>query len=142
MCIRDSCYNNTLVDKQDIDFETQILPRLLDRKEFIKHIVISGGECTLYSELENTIDILNNNTYIWREILPEGYFEPLTNIGVDHPFLNDNHYIFTPTIFSVTPDLNDITTKNIFDELWYTKNGEITSIKPKNNLDDIGKPCL
>ena len=101
---------------------------------------------SIYENIEqipkHAIDILNNNTYIWREILPEGYFEPLTNIGVDHPFLNDNHYIFTPTIFSVTPDLNDITTKNIFDELWYTKNGEITSIKPKNNLDDIGKPCL
>ena len=95
------CYNNTLVDKQDIDFETQILPRLLDRKEFIKHIIISGGECTLYSELESTIDILNNNGFIVgihsngskpniiKKILPKISF-----IGMDIKCSPKNYHVF------------------------------------------------
>lgn len=58
------CYNKTLDKNVDIDFKTQILPRLLDRKEFINHIVISGGECTLYPDLEETIDTLIENGFI------------------------------------------------------------------------------
>jgi len=52
------CYNRNLRNNKSIDFYTEILPRLLDRKEFINHVVISGGECTCYDELENIIDTL------------------------------------------------------------------------------------
>lgn len=58
------CYNKSLNENKDIDFKTQILPRLIDRKDFINHIIISGGECTLYPDLEETIDILNENGFI------------------------------------------------------------------------------
>lgn len=57
------CYNNNLKNKPDIDFETEILPRLIDRKGFVNHIVISGGECTIYPELESVIDTLKNNGF-------------------------------------------------------------------------------
>lgn len=84
------CYNKSLNNKEDIDFETQILPRLIDRKDFINHIVISGGECTIYPELEKTIDILKENGFkvgihtngsnpkILRRILPK-----LDFVGMD-----------------------------------------------------------
>lgn len=58
------CYNKTLNKNKDIDFQTQILPRLIDRKAFVNHVVISGGECTLYPELEETINILIENGFI------------------------------------------------------------------------------
>jgi pyruvate formate lyase activating enzyme len=58
------CYNKSLKDNDDIDFQTQILPRLIDRKDFVNHVIISGGECTLYPELEETIDCLLNNGFI------------------------------------------------------------------------------
>jgi pyruvate formate lyase activating enzyme len=58
------CYNKSLNKNRNIDFKKQILPRLLDRKDFINHVIISGGECTLYSDLEETIDILNENGFI------------------------------------------------------------------------------
>lgn len=58
------CYNRNLINNKSIDFDTEILPRLLDRKDFINHIVISGGECTCYNELENVIDKLIDNGFI------------------------------------------------------------------------------
>ena len=58
------CYNKTLNKNKDIDFQTQILLRLIDRKAFVNHVVISGGECTLYPELEETINILVENGFI------------------------------------------------------------------------------
>ena len=58
------CYNKNLNKNDDIDFKAQILPRLLNRKDFVNHIVISGGECTLYPELEETINILVENGFI------------------------------------------------------------------------------
>ena len=27
--------------------------------------------------------------YVWRDILPQGYTDPITNLGVDYPFFND-----------------------------------------------------
>lgn len=44
----DFCYNRNLVNKDDIDFDKNILPKLLKRKKFINHIIISGGEISCY----------------------------------------------------------------------------------------------
>lgn len=57
------CHNANLKDSKDIDFESIILPRLLDRKDFINHVVISGGECTCYASLPQTITTLVNNGF-------------------------------------------------------------------------------
>jgi hypothetical protein len=82
-----------------------------------------------------------NGNYVWREILPEGYVDPLTGMGVDHPFLNGRRYVFTSLILSISPDLNDYVTKTVFNEIWYTKNIGSKNIVPRNDLDKIGKPC-
>lgn len=56
------CHNKNLNNNPSIKFN-DILPRLLQRKEFINHIVISGGECTCYKELPQIINILKNNRF-------------------------------------------------------------------------------
>lgn len=57
------CYNRNLINNKDIDFDNYILPRLIQRKKFINHIVISGGEVTCYNELINVIDKLKNKGF-------------------------------------------------------------------------------
>ena len=42
------CYNTNLVSETNIDFDKDILPKLLKRKNFINHVVISGGEISCY----------------------------------------------------------------------------------------------
>lgn len=57
------CHNKNLKDNPSLNFDN-ILPRLLQRKNFIKHIVISGGECTCYKELSQIIDVLKSYGFI------------------------------------------------------------------------------
>lgn len=57
------CHNVNIKNNKSIDFKSEILPRLLDRKDFIDHVVISGGECTCYTSLTEVIDILINNEF-------------------------------------------------------------------------------
>lgn len=90
---------------------------------------------------EYATKIDDDGNYVWREVLPEGYIDPLTGIGVDHPFLNGRRYVFIPLILSISPDLNDNTTKTAFNQIWYTKNISSKNIVPKDDLDKIGKPC-
>lgn len=52
------CYNKELIKMNTIDFDKEILPRLLERKQFISHIVLSGGECTLSPEFEEIVQKL------------------------------------------------------------------------------------
>lgn len=80
--------------------------------------------------------------YVWRKILPQGYIDPLTGIGVDYPFVNQRRYLFSNILFIITPDLNDNETRLAFEEAWYTRNPKIIAVKPTSNLSNIGKPCL
>lgn len=54
------CHNKSLSSSNgSLNFEQEILPRLLKRIDFIDHVVISGGECTLYKELPDIINSLH-----------------------------------------------------------------------------------
>ncbi len=57
------CYNKGLLKEKELDFENTILPKLLDRKDFIDHVIISGGECTVHEDFEKYVDILYDNGF-------------------------------------------------------------------------------
>ena len=46
-----------------MNFEQDILPKLLDRKDFIDHVIISGGECTIHPDFEKIVNILYDNGF-------------------------------------------------------------------------------
>lgn len=52
------CYNKELYNMASLDFYIDILPKLLERKEFINHIILSGGECTIDNKFEEILNIL------------------------------------------------------------------------------------
>lgn len=58
------CQNKDISKAQAIDFETEILPRLLERKPMIKHIVLSGGECTIDPQIQQVLDSLVKNGFV------------------------------------------------------------------------------
>jgi pyruvate formate lyase activating enzyme len=58
------CYNKTLKNEKSIDFEKIILPKLLERKEFIDHVIISGGEPTTDENFGNLVSTLFNNGFV------------------------------------------------------------------------------
>jgi len=52
------CYNKELVKMKTIDFDKEILPKLIERKDFIQHIILSGGECTCSNEFTDIVQKL------------------------------------------------------------------------------------
>ena len=91
----------------------------------------------------------SSGKYIWREILPQGYIDPLTGEGVDYPFFNKRRYLFAPIILDVYPNLSieswekNQNTINVFNEISYSKNATEINTTPINDeqLNNIGKPC-
>lgn len=67
----------------------------------------------------NISDILNikyNNgeNYIWRDLLDKGFIEPLTNNGVNYPFLNGINYIFTNIKKTIRSDKTNQITNDFY----------------------------
>jgi len=85
---------------------------------------------------------LGNGNMVWREILKQGYIDPLTGEGVDYPFVNKRRYLFSNIILSMFPDMEHIETRFLFNEIEFDE-PDILNKSPlnKNNLNNIGKPC-
>lgn len=85
------------------------------------------------------VDTFGN--YAWRKILPQGYIDPLTGIGVDYPFVNRRRYLFSTIVFDITPDLTDDETYDAFKNVWYTNDAIPKTTTPTGDINNIGKPC-
>lgn len=85
---------------------------------------------------------LGDGNFVWRDVMPQGYFDPLTGIGVDYPFINKKRYLFTPIIISIVPDLIDYpTTTDPFTSIWVGNDVQTDKTIPSGDINDIGKPC-
>jgi hypothetical protein len=83
----------------------------------------------------------NNGNLVWRDILPQGYVDPLIGIGVDYPFVNERRYLFSKIILSIVPDMTELNTKTRFNKIWFSQNASSLNIIPTTNLSNIGAPC-
>lgn len=95
-----------------------------------------------YALKENDPPLIDNGKRIWRDILPQGYIDPISNIGVNYPFVNNRRYLFSNIILDIIPNLSDTgsTTYNVFKNLnFYDPN--IIYIQPISGLNNLGQPC-
>ncbi len=60
----DYCYNKTLKQAEDKVFDKVILPKLLERQDFVNHVILSGGEPTVDKDFEYILDTLNKHGFI------------------------------------------------------------------------------
>jgi hypothetical protein len=84
---------------------------------------------------------IGDGNYVWRDILPQGYFDSLSGIGVDYPFVNKKRYLFTNIIFDVTPDLTNANTLAAFNEVWFSRDAITINYTPIGDINNIGMPC-
>lgn len=82
----------------------------------------------------------DNGNYVWRNILDNGFFDPIDEIGVSFPFINQKHYVFNNIVFKMQPDLTDPNTASVFDEILFPDN-TLLSNTPNSDLDNIGEIC-
>lgn len=88
------------------------------------------------------LDLDNVGNVIWREILEDGVFDPITNIGVDHPFINGKKYVYNNIIITITPYLRDYNTKNIFNELFIDEYGSDSILPINDDIDNMLNTCV
>jgi hypothetical protein len=101
---------------------------------------ISG---TTYDEVISIPDYatnIGNGNYVWRDILDQGFIDPISGIGVDYPFVNKRRYLFSNIILDVIPNLDDSITNMLFTNIKYG-DPRLSSILPNSDLANIGKPC-
>jgi len=101
----------------------------------------TGG--TAYDEISDIpyyATDLGDGNMIWRDILEQGYIDPLTGDGVDYPFVNKRRYLFSNVLLNVTPNMDHPNTAEVFNEI---KFGKPTSLNynPSDDLNKIGRPC-
>ena len=60
----DYCYNKTLKQAGDMHFDNVILPKLLERQDFVNYVILSGGEPTMDKDFDYIIDTLNKHGFI------------------------------------------------------------------------------
>ena len=94
----------------------------------------------LVSSIPSYATNLFDGNFVWRNILAQGIQDPMSNLGVDYPFVNGKRYLFSNIIFDISPDFTDAYTLDVFINI---KLGIPLKIKnyPTGDLDNIGKPC-
>lgn len=148
-------YNQTTVYEQQLYITTpysdgrliwKYNPFISLRLRYLTNSVYQANTGSTSYELVQSIPpyavSIDNGNYAWRNILLEGYFDPITGLGTDNPFVNKKRYLFTSLVLDIIPDLNDTETEKAFHDLWYTQNATNSSITPIGDINDIGKPCL
>lgn len=85
---------------------------------------------------------LNNGDYVWKDIMPEGYINPLTGVGSINPFVNKRRYLFAPITLNVIPDLEDQITRTFFQNIWFENNLIPINTNPISDINKINRPCL
>jgi hypothetical protein len=81
----------------------------------------------------------NDGNYIWREILPKGFFDPIDGQGVNFPFVNQKHYVFNNYLLAVIPDLTHPNTNTVFTNIKYGNNQLLYN--NVDSLNNLGKLC-
>lgn len=107
----------------------------------VEQVNVSG---TSYEEISRipyyAIPSTNNDgNYIWRDILPKGYFDAIDGQGVNFPFVNQRHYVFNNYLLSVIPDLSHTNTAQVFSEIKYGNNQLLYN--KTDTLNNLGKIC-
>jgi len=103
------------------------------------------GNITGTSETDKQIPIYavkidDNGNYVWEDLLPNGFIDPLSNRGVNYPFVNYRHYIFSNIVVQLATNLNDTNTRTTFATIELA-NSSLLYNKPTSDLNNLGNKC-
>ena len=107
--------------------------------------VVRGNTGSTSYEVVSTIppfatEIDNDGNFVWRNLLDNGFIDPISEEGVSFPFINQKHYVFSNIVFKMQPDLTDFNTEDVFTQILFEQN-ELINSEPDSSLDNIGEIC-
>ncbi len=114
--------------------------KVRDFDDEISSANISGGTESDIEIPDYAIPIDNDGNYVWKEILQNGYIDPISGNGVDYPFINKRHYIFNKILLGVVPNINNPHTQQVFSEIRFANNRNLYT-KPSSDLNKLGNKC-
>lgn len=82
----------------------------------------------------------NEGNVVWRNLMDKGFFDPISNVGVNFPFVNQRHYVYKKMHIKVVPDLTDSNTASVFNEISFSPNTKLNAV-PNSSIDNIGNLC-
>jgi hypothetical protein len=130
--------NESLVDKTIIlkykPFHKIVLREFSENSE----LVYSGTTNVIIPSYSVLIE--NTQNYLWRDILDYGFIEPESLNGVDNPFVNGRHYVYTNIVLDMKPDLTNTDTRTLFSQIYQTGSTNISN-SLTNNFEAFNKPC-
>lgn len=101
---------------------------------------VSGGTENDLNIPWYAIPIDNQGNRIWKDILPNGYIDPITGAGVDYPFINKRHYVFNTITLPLIPNMDHSHTNTVFSNIKFGPNSKINT-KPNSGLNGLGNRC-
>lgn len=101
---------------------------------------ISGSSYEDISKIPDYATYIEDGYYVWKDILEQGILDPITDLGVDYPFVNRKRYLFINEILSIVPNLVHANTSTVFDEIKRLEPSTI-DFKSIGNINDFGLPC-
>lgn len=125
----DNDFDEKIINEQEYKIKYNIGSRVVQFKynPFIKIKLRDYNDAIYNGNLKvnstNTFNIpdyaklfgdVSDENVLWKEILPHGFIDPITDLGVNHPFINGVHYVYTNNVFSITPDFSNLETEIIF----------------------------
>lgn len=114
--------------------------KLRDFSDVIVSANISGTSLNDTEIPSYAVSIDNDGNYIWKNILENGYIDPISDLGVNHPFVNNTHYVFSNVILDLIPDLDNVYTETAFTNIKFGPNTLINS-RPLTSLNNLGTKC-
>jgi hypothetical protein len=81
---------------------------------------------------------LGGDNFVWRDLLDKGFLDPLSEEGVNYPFINQRHYIFINQVLSLE-SLGNTNVALLGDTIF--DNNSLLQNNPTSDLNKIGKKC-
>lgn len=101
---------------------------------------ISGTSEIDFNIPNYAIKIDNDGNYIWKDLLQNGYIDPITDQGVNFPFINKRQYVFMNNVLQLSTDMNDPTTAGWFNIINFGPN-TLQFNKPTSDFNNLGSKC-
>lgn len=86
------------------------------------------------------VKIDDHGNYLWKDLLPNGFIDPVSERGVNYSFMNKRHYIFSNIVLKLVTELNDPATATLFQTIKFGPNSSLYN-KPTSNLNNLGDKC-
>ncbi|MFW6219476.1 MAG: hypothetical protein ACOC33_01280 [bacterium] len=78
---------------------------------------------------------------IWKNLLDIGYIEPISNKGVNYPYINGHHYVYNNIILDLYPNTGHNNTNNVYNEIIFPDFDEINASPINGSIQNLNQKC-